>query len=98
MVRAIKKYIKIKVMENFEKKLKVKKNLLIVLSILLGIIGIGIVTLSIMGLLPLSLLLTFPFIILIIYKMGKDVDVIVDKLLLLDVMKIFDEMEDEVID
>jgi uncharacterized membrane protein YbaN (DUF454 family) len=98
MVRTIKKCIKIKVMENFEKKLKVKKNLLIVLSILLGIIGIGIVTLSIMGLLPLSLLLTFPFIILIIYKMGKDVDVIVDKLLLLDVMKIFDEMEDEVID
>ena len=85
-------------MENFEKKLKVKKNLLIVLSILLGIIGIGIVTLSIMGLLPLSMLLTFPFILLIIYKMGKDVDAIVDKLLLLDVMRIFDEMEDEVID
>ena len=85
-------------MENFKKKLKVKKNLLIVLSILLGIIGIGIVTLSIMGLLPLSMLLTFPFILLIIYKIGKDVDVIVDKLLLLNVMEFFDEMEDEVID
>lgn len=85
-------------MENFKKKLKVKKNLLIVLSILLGIIGIGIVTLSIMGLLPLSMLLTFPLILLIIYKMGKDVDAIVDKLLLLDVMRIFDEMEEEVID
>ena len=85
-------------MENFKKKLKVKKNLLIVLSILLGIIGIGIVTLSIMGLLPLSMLLTFPLILLIIYTMGKDVDVIVDKLLLLDVMEFFDEMEEEVID
>ena len=30
--------------------------------------------------------------------MGKDVDAIVDKLLLLDVMRIFDEMEEEVID
>ncbi len=82
----------------FKRKLKYKKKLLIILSIILAIIAIGIVVLVSLNLLPLSLIFTFPLFVLIIYKMGKDVDVIVDKLLLSDVMEFFDEMEEEVKD
>lgn len=59
------------------KKLKLKKRILIVVAILLTIIGLGIVTLVCMKLLPLLMLLTFPLILLTIYKLGKDVDIMV---------------------
>jgi hypothetical protein len=73
-------YLKIKVMKNLKKK----KKLLILLAILLTVIGLGIVTSVIMSLIPISIILTFPLLLLIVYKIGKDVDVIVDAIFLME--------------
>ena len=84
------------------RKLKLKKRLLIVAAILLTIIGLGIVTLVCMKLLPLSMLLTFPLVLLTIYKLGKDVDAIIDLIFLAELSEeggvfegILDVYEDE---
>lgn len=69
------------------KSFKRKKNLLIVLAILLTVIGLGIITLTLIGILPSSLALAIPFIILIILKIGKDVDVLVDMMHLWEIVE-----------
>ena len=69
------------------KSFKRKKNLLIVLAILLTVIGLGIITLTLIGILPSSLALAIPFIILIILKIGKDVDVLVDMMHLMEIVE-----------
>ena len=69
------------------KSFKRKKNLLIVLAILLTVIGLGIITLTLIGILPSSLALAIPFIILIILKIGKDVDVLVDMIHLMEIVE-----------
>ena len=69
------------------KSFKRKKNLLIVLAILLTIVGLGIITLTLIGILPSSLALAIPFIILIILKIGKDVDVLVDMIHLMEIVE-----------
>ena len=69
------------------KSFKRKKNLLIVLAILLTVIGLGIITLTLIGILPSSLALAIPFIILIILKIGKDVDVLVDMIHLWEIVE-----------
>ena len=69
------------------KSLKRKKNLLIVLAILLTVVGLGIITLTLMGILQSLLILTIPFIILIILKIGKDVDVLVDMTFLMEIVE-----------
>jgi hypothetical protein len=83
------------------KSFKRKKNLLIVLAILLTVIGLGIITLTLMGILPLLLALTIPFIVLIILKIGKDVDGLVDRIFLCELLEeggLFEGMEDLHID
>ncbi|MDB9992619.1 hypothetical protein OAD97_00455 [bacterium] len=69
------------------KSFKRKKNLLIVLAILLTIVGLGIITSTLIGILPSSLALVIPFIILIILKIGKDVDVLVDMIHLMEIVE-----------
>lgn len=69
------------------KSFKRKKNLLIVLAILLTIVGLGIITSTLIGILPSSLALAIPFIILIILKIGKDVDVLVDMMHLMEIVE-----------
>ena len=69
------------------KSFKRKKNLLIVLAILLTVVGLGIITLTLMGILPSLLILTIPFIILIIFKIGKDVDVLVSMTFLMEIVE-----------
>ena len=88
------------------KKLKRKKNILIVLAILLTIIGLGIVTLVCMGLLSLLIILTFPLILLIVYKLGKDVDIVLNMIYLTElyleeggvfegILDVYEEIEEE---
>ena len=69
------------------KNLKKKKKLLILLAILLTVIGLGIVTSVIMSLIPISIILTFPLLLLIVYKIGKDVDVLVDAIFLMELVE-----------
>ena len=69
------------------KSFKRKKNILIVLAILLTVVGLGIITLTLMGILPSLLILTIPFIILIIFKIGKDVDVLVSMTFLMEIVE-----------
>lgn len=69
------------------KSFKRKKNLLIVLAILLTIVGLGIITSTLIGILPSSLAFAIPFIILIILKIGKDVDVLVDMMHLMEIVE-----------
>ena len=69
---------------NIKKRLVRKKRILIALSIILTITQITIISLTIAKLIPYTILLTTPFIILIIRKMGKDVDAIIDTIFLLE--------------
>ena len=81
---------------------KRKKNLLIVLAIILTLIGLSIITCVITGWIPLVLILTIPFLGFIIFKLGKDVDRILDKMffeqILNDDHPVFDGFFDEIID
>jgi ABC-type multidrug transport system fused ATPase/permease subunit len=77
---------------------KRKKNLLIVLAIILTLIGLSIITCVITGWIPLVLILTIPFLGFIIFKLGKDVDKIIDKMFLEQILNddhpIFDGLSD----
>ena len=79
-------------MKNFKRK----KNLLIVLAILLTVVGLGIITLTLMGILPSLLALIIPFIVLIILKIGKDVDVLVDMMFLMEIIELSEEMKEDI--
>ncbi|MDB9931358.1 hypothetical protein OAD28_01385 [Flavobacteriales bacterium] len=80
------------------KKLNQKKILLIILSFILAIIAIGIVVLVILILLPLSFILILPFLLIIIYKIGKDVDVIVANISLIKLIESIDQKKEKLKD
>lgn len=57
--------------------------------------GLIIITVVALEWIPITFIFTIPFIILAVYKMGKDVDDIVDEIILLDVLRFFDMMDEE---